>query len=1635
MLNVNDAPTFVSADPTEATENEYVFITFTVADIDLLVDEDETLDVRVISKPDWLNTPNIETRGDIIFEPVETGQRMIYLAGTPGDLDVGDNEVVIGYTDAAGPELEEVVTITVLNVNDAPTVDGIEPESTDEDAEYVGTISASDVDFDDAIDPDETLTIELGDDAPSWFGSVTDNEDGTMTVSGTPTNDEVGEHSFTVTVTDNDGEQDQQTLTVEVLNVNDAPTFVSADPTEVPEDSYAFITFTVADVDLLVDLDETLDVRIVSKPDWLQIPLTETINGFTTIETGQRTIYLAGTPDDPEVGEHTVVIGYTDAAGPELSESVTITVTPVNDPPTANDDEYLDTPATAGVPYQVAAPGLIDNDDDPDVDDSLSVDAGQVDSAQGGVVALASDGGFTYLAPPEFVGEDTFSYTVRDEDDVPSSATVTVVVQAGAGFVVDNSGGIAEVTPGCDVFGGLLENGTLCAPFDALADVEAASVGGETITVYTGDSRTPGSEYGPIQLKDGQSLMGVGDPAPLLTGSDKIIALANDNTIDNIDVLGASGWGVHGIGVEGGSVSNMIMNGVVGGVHIQGGGEWTFSDLAISAVDQGFVYIGMAGQTTPSVMMENIAAAATGAVELGSIGLHVKNVEYVEGTGISVTSVGPGVSLTDILANNLSIDSITVHPGESTADDICLRDPSLRETPAASRPISIVNVPGTVAGRVAIGSTAVTTCLSDAPKDVGMRIEGSAVDLVDGGSHSITMLGGASAASFSDADVTGDLSLTATGTATGFDAYELSGTPSLTVDITGASQGFYGEMSALTFVSGTVSALNQAIYCAECEFSGALTNVMSGSDALAGKGSGVELYACTGTLTLNKLNVWSAETGVLVDPALIPGPPGPPEPIDLTLNINGSENSVSGDRAGLVVSSTQLTATIESVEVGSVDNRGDQGMSLYGNKGSLVVGWVDIYTQGDLGLYVSIGNPADFSLSIDAGAIAPTSTIDVSDYSGIYVNNAIIDINLGELNVGLPQVIALDELSVVDVAPIDYGVELIGTGSGSNLAVIGSGGIGSGGQLSGIRRYGVTADTHGTLTLAGVSFMNAGESLQETSLCNDGLTDGCSAAIALDNVLTTTLSGVYVSGGQIGVLGSQIDSLTIQPLGEDTSLLTGFGYNDFTSLPVRRAIWLEEFASFTLTDTTVERANEELVYLSNTGVAGTISVTGSEIIEGNSDGLSLMASDLGSIAGQVHCNRIDQLSGAAINASAGADFSDPDHLHIDLDVDRNAIGDADEGTGYGVMATAKGAGQLDVTIANHDVDGGEPPTCSQPWDWGIWAFEQPLSIANQGSGLLTAQVESNFFSARESYFDSITISNDGPGLTDATVTNNTFEAGQYGALGMSSWDPQGELRLVYKDNTVTADEFLEPETGLTVVGSGDVCLDYRGINAFEVGGDGGREVDIAMSDFAGLILPGIGLDSVDPLRIHAIDYLQPMTLPIDAFIDVTLALEGTEELLFGGTCDAPEQVRPVCFVAGTLVSTLSGPQPIETLREGDVVLSRSEDDRNAKLTWRPVVDTFRFENKPVMDLVLRSQEGVQETTTVTVDHPYWVESEGWVNSGQLETGDRVAGRDGRSHEVISTTRLEAHDTVFNIHVAEDNTYFVGDLQTWVHNRE
>lgn len=141
---------------------------------------------------------------------------------------------------------------------------------------------------------------------------------------------------------------------------------------------------------------------------------------------------LSGTPPADATGSLAVDFDAVDPNG--LTASTTLTIN-INEPPIAVDDEVTTTQNVA-----VLLEGLLANDSEPNGQDISIL---TVDSPQNGETELQADGvSIRYTPNLDYVGSDSFTYTIEDESGLTASANVAITVtpenQAPTALIVTN---------------------------------------------------------------------------------------------------------------------------------------------------------------------------------------------------------------------------------------------------------------------------------------------------------------------------------------------------------------------------------------------------------------------------------------------------------------------------------------------------------------------------------------------------------------------------------------------------------------------------------------------------------------------------------------------------------------------------------------------------------------------------------------------------------------------------------------------------------------------------------------------------------------------------------------------------------------------------------------------------------------------------------------------------------------------------------------------------------------------------------------------------------------------------------------------------------------------------------------------
>jgi uncharacterized protein (TIGR03382 family) len=324
------------------------------------------------------------THGTVVVNPDGT------VTYTPDPDYSGPDTFSYTVTDGNGQTSTAAVVVTVTPIDDVPTA------AADTATIVEDTPTAIDLLGNDTGLGDGPITVTIT--TPPEHGEVVVNGDGTVTY--TPDPDYHGPDTFAYTVTDADGQTSTATVTLDVTSVSDTPAAV-ADDVAATEDAASTIP--------VLENDSGLGDGSIT------VTTTAPAHG-TVVVNPDGTVTYTPAPDyhGPDSFEYTV----TDADGQTSTATVTITVAAVNDTPVAADDTATlveDTAVT--VPVLANDTGLGDG--------PLVITAG---APAHGTATVNADGTITYTPTMDYVGPDSFTYTITDADGQTATATVDVTV-------------------------------------------------------------------------------------------------------------------------------------------------------------------------------------------------------------------------------------------------------------------------------------------------------------------------------------------------------------------------------------------------------------------------------------------------------------------------------------------------------------------------------------------------------------------------------------------------------------------------------------------------------------------------------------------------------------------------------------------------------------------------------------------------------------------------------------------------------------------------------------------------------------------------------------------------------------------------------------------------------------------------------------------------------------------------------------------------------------------------------------------------------------------------------------------------------------------------------------------------------
>ena len=280
-----------------------------------------------------------------------------------------------------------------------------------------------------------------------------------------------GTDSFIYEVQDGQGGIAQGLTTIEIANVNDAPTAVSdiyATPINTP--------LSVASPGLLSnDSDIDGDALIVSTS-----PIENVQFGSLVLNQDGSFTY---TPNVNFIGNDYFIYQVLDPSSSTANARVNINVGSANQPPVAIDDQYSIAQNASLVADGRSILGVLANDSDPE-GDAVQLSTTLADGVAHGTLTISTDGLFTYIPESNFSGTDSFSYVITDVHNNTAQATVRITIVGGnsAPVAIDDTGFSTNTSRG--LFINAVINDT-DVDDDPLSIISASASSG-TVSIYNG---------------------------------------------------------------------------------------------------------------------------------------------------------------------------------------------------------------------------------------------------------------------------------------------------------------------------------------------------------------------------------------------------------------------------------------------------------------------------------------------------------------------------------------------------------------------------------------------------------------------------------------------------------------------------------------------------------------------------------------------------------------------------------------------------------------------------------------------------------------------------------------------------------------------------------------------------------------------------------------------------------------------------------------------------------------------------------------------------------------------------------------------------------------------------------------------
>ena len=593
VLNVNDAP--VVANPI-ADQSRLEDVPFTIqAPVNAFADEDvgDQLVYRA-SLTDGEALPNWLT--------FDAGTRTF--SGIADDAQVGNLDLQVTATDGGQLSASDTFRLTIVNVNEAPTVANPLADRTGSEgsaltfAVPVNTFADEDLILGDRLT--YSASLANGTALPTWLTFTP----ATGIFSGTPHTGDVRIFNIVVHATDTGGLSAADSFAISILPMNHAPTLVnpiSICPT-MAEDcpfSFAFPGNTFADVDIPTGDRLTYSASLSdgsSLPSWLNFnPTTRT---------------FSGTPAEGSAGTLNILVRATDTGGLSVIDTFTL---PVSGPLPKN------IVGTSGNDVLTGGRG----------DDTISGGAGndQLNGRAGDDVLNGGTGIDTLVGGP---GQDTF--VVDNVGDVVTENANEGIDTVKSSVRYTLSANVESLTlTGSAAINGTGNNLDNTLTGNSAANVLTGGSGHDTYIVGTGDTVVEGVNAGTDTVQSAVTwTLGANIENLILTGTSAINGTGN--SLDNV--------------LTGNSGANTLTGGAGNDTYVIGSG-----DTVVETANNGTDTVQSSVTHTLAANVENLTLRGTTAIN---------------GTGNSLANVLTGNSAANMLDGGMGADTLIGGAGDDT---------------------------------------------------------------------------------------------------------------------------------------------------------------------------------------------------------------------------------------------------------------------------------------------------------------------------------------------------------------------------------------------------------------------------------------------------------------------------------------------------------------------------------------------------------------------------------------------------------------------------------------------------------------------------------------------------------------------------------------------------------------------------------------------------------------------------------------------------------------------------------------------------------------------------------------------------------------------------------------------------------